>query len=101
VRTLIADLGDAYCEELERTAIGPFRLADAHPDRVVPLGEALSFLPARALDAAEATLVRHGRRVPRRDAGERHARLMEGERLVAIGEARADELQPVVVFEPA
>ena len=31
VRTLIADLGDAYCEELERTAIGPFRLADADP----------------------------------------------------------------------
>jgi tRNA pseudouridine55 synthase len=101
VRTLIADLGDAYCEELERTAIGPFRLADAHPDRVVPLGEALSFLPARPLDAAEAELVRHGRRVPRGDAGAAHARLMEGERLIAIGEARADELQPVVVFEPA
>ena len=29
VRTLIADLGDAYCEELERTAIGPFRLEHA------------------------------------------------------------------------
>jgi tRNA pseudouridine55 synthase len=101
VRTLIADLGDAYCEELERTAIGPLRLADAHPDRVVPLAEALSFLPARPLDAAEAELVRHGRRVPRGDAGEGHARLMEGERLIAIGEARADELQPVVVFEPA
>jgi hypothetical protein len=26
---------------------------------------------------------------------------MEGERLIAIGEPRADELQPVVVFEPA
>ena len=26
VRQLIADLGDAYCEELQRTAIGPFRL---------------------------------------------------------------------------
>jgi tRNA pseudouridine55 synthase len=101
VRTLIADLGDAYCEELERTAIGPFRLADAHPDRVVPLAEALSFLPDRPLDAAEAELVRHGRRVPRGDAGEGHARLMEGDRLLAIGEARADELQPVVVFEPA
>src|SRR3954470_3915176 len=28
VRQLVADLGDAYCEELERTAIGPFRLAE-------------------------------------------------------------------------
>jgi tRNA pseudouridine55 synthase len=29
VRSLIADLGDAYCLELRRTAIGPFDLADA------------------------------------------------------------------------
>ncbi|MGH2911957.1 MAG: tRNA pseudouridine(55) synthase TruB [Solirubrobacteraceae bacterium] len=31
VRSLISDLGDAYCEELTRTAIGPFELADALP----------------------------------------------------------------------
>jgi len=31
VRSLIADLGDAYCEELRRTAIGPFDVADAVP----------------------------------------------------------------------
>jgi tRNA pseudouridine55 synthase len=31
VRSLIADLGDAYCEELRRTAIGPFEVADAVP----------------------------------------------------------------------
>ncbi len=29
VRSLIADLGDAYCVELRRTAIGPFRVEDA------------------------------------------------------------------------
>jgi tRNA pseudouridine55 synthase len=29
VRSLIADLGDAYCLELRRTAIGPFDVADA------------------------------------------------------------------------
>ncbi len=29
VRSLIADLGDAYCEELRRTAIGPFEVQDA------------------------------------------------------------------------
>jgi tRNA pseudouridine55 synthase len=29
VRSLIADLGDAYCEELRRTAIGPFELVQA------------------------------------------------------------------------
>ena len=34
VRSLIADLGDAYCEELRRTAIGPFDVADADPERI-------------------------------------------------------------------
>jgi tRNA pseudouridine55 synthase len=31
VRSLIADLGDAYCLSLRRTAIGPFDVADAVP----------------------------------------------------------------------
>jgi tRNA pseudouridine55 synthase len=99
VRALIADLGDAYCEELERTAIGPFRLDDA--GRSIPLGEALSFLPERSLTAPEATAVRHGRRVPRGRAEEGHVRLVAGAQLLAIGESRAEEIQPVVVFEPA
>jgi tRNA pseudouridine55 synthase len=29
VRTLVETLEDAYCEELRRTAIGPFRVEDA------------------------------------------------------------------------
>ena len=45
VRQLVADLGDAYCEELERTAIGPFELAGAS-DAIVPLEDALSLVPA-------------------------------------------------------
>jgi tRNA pseudouridine55 synthase len=31
VRSLVADLGDAYCLELRRTAIGPFEVGDAVP----------------------------------------------------------------------
>jgi len=56
VRSLIADLGDAYCLELRRTAIGPFAVADAiapPPPRaprwadppVVELERALALLP--------------------------------------------------------
>jgi tRNA pseudouridine55 synthase len=101
IRSLIADLADAYCEELVRTAIGPFRLEDADPDLIVPLSQALSFLPERALGQAEADAVRHGRRV-RGSKGEAPAvRLTCGNSLLAIAEARGDELQPVVVFEPA
>jgi tRNA pseudouridine55 synthase len=99
VRTLIADLGDAYCEELERTAIGPFLLADA--GRELPLAEALAFLEPRVLNEEEARAVSHGRRVTRGDSRGPQVRLMAGERLVAIAETQADDLQPVVVFEPA
>jgi tRNA pseudouridine55 synthase len=99
VRTLITDLGDAYCEELERTAIGPFQLADA--GRELPLSEALAFLEPRYLSAPEERAVSYGRRVPRGDAAGPEVRLMAGDRLIAIAEAQADELQPVVVFEPA
>ena len=45
VRSLIGDLGDAYCLELRRTAIGPFDVGDADPEHVIPLQDALRFSP--------------------------------------------------------
>jgi tRNA pseudouridine55 synthase len=101
IRTLVTDLGDAYCEELERTAIGPFRIEDADPDRIVPLSEALSFLPERALGQAEAAAVRHGRRIRGSQGAAPVVRLTSDGELVAIAEPRGEELQPVVVFAPA
>ena len=98
VRSLVADLGDAYCEQLERTAIGPFRLEDADPERVVPLSQALSFLPERRLGEEEALAVAHGRRVAGTADGP--VRLTHSYEVLAIAEARSGELQPVVVFEP-
>ncbi len=41
VRSLIADLGDAYCTQLRRTRIGDFDVADADPERLLPLEQAL------------------------------------------------------------
>lgn len=100
IRSLVTDLGDAYCEELERTAIGPFRLEDADPERLVPLRDALAFLPERVLAAEEAAAVRHGRSVPAGVAEGEQVRLtLEGE-LLAIAEPSAAELKPVVVFAP-
>jgi tRNA pseudouridine55 synthase len=114
VRALVAALGDAYCEELERTAIGAFRLEDVDPERVVPLSRALSFMPGRALSDAEADAVRHGRRIPMGSqekapssaaptagAPAPHVRLLQDGELLAVGEPRGEELQPVVVFAPA
>jgi tRNA pseudouridine55 synthase len=99
IRQLVADLGDAYCEELERTAIGPFRLADADPEHVVGVGEALGFLPERVLDDDEAARVAHGVRVPLGEARAAAAlRLTHHGELLAVAEPRGPDLQPVVVF---
>jgi len=55
VRSLIADLGDAYCIELRRTAIGPFEVNEAVPPPprnqpwedppLITLSQALAALP--------------------------------------------------------
>jgi tRNA pseudouridine55 synthase len=99
VRSLISDLGDAYCEELERVAIGSFLLADADPERVVPAAEALAFLPERPLADDEAEGVRHGVPVPAAGAAAEEAvRLTHGDQLLAVAKPRGHDLQPVVVF---
>ncbi|MCW3065460.1 MAG: tRNA pseudouridine synthase, partial [Solirubrobacterales bacterium] len=63
VRSLIADLGDAYCTALRRTAIGAFAVADADLGRIVPLADALGFLPEVRLGAEDARAAAHGRAV--------------------------------------
>ena len=75
VRQLVADLGDAYCEELERTAIGPFQLADADPERIVAPQRRARVPAERPLDAARRRRVRNGIRVaaPDGDDGRRCA----------------------------
>ena len=96
VRSLISDLGDAYCEELRRTAIGPFRVEDAGTE--VPLGEALAFLPSVSLTDEQTRVVGHGVAVPG-DASTAAIRMMSGSRLVAIGRAEDGAIKPFIVFD--
>jgi tRNA pseudouridine55 synthase len=98
VRSLVADLGDAYCEELRRTRIGSFAVEDADEERLVPLEEALAFLPSAELGDEEARVAGHGVAVPG-PPGEA-VRLMHAGRLVAIARGAAGELKPFVVFPP-
>ncbi|HEX5781752.1 MAG TPA: tRNA pseudouridine(55) synthase TruB [Solirubrobacteraceae bacterium] len=97
VRSLIADLGDAYCLELRRTAIGAFEVADADDERIVPLDDALAFLPAVALTGDDARRAGHGVAVSGDAAGP--VRLRDEAGLIAIAEPRGDgTLKPVVGF---
>jgi tRNA pseudouridine55 synthase len=88
VRSLVADLGDAYCLELRRTAIGSFSVDDAAappergateaPHGVLPLATALSgVLPSHKLDDATAVRAGHGQRIALDVAPAEHLLLLD------------------------
>ncbi|MGH2978328.1 MAG: tRNA pseudouridine(55) synthase TruB [Solirubrobacterales bacterium] len=100
VRQLVADLGElcgagAHCTRLERTRVGPFSLPDADPERVVPLSEALGFLPERPLSRDEAAAVRNGR--PVEGAADGPVRLTFEDELIAVAVERDGALRPETV----
>jgi tRNA pseudouridine55 synthase len=95
VRSLIAGLGDAYCLELRRTAIGPFDVAEA--ERFVGLDEALSFMPAVELTGEAARRAAHGVAVAGDAPGV--VRLRDADGLIALAEPQpGGHLKPIVGF---
>jgi tRNA pseudouridine55 synthase len=98
IRQLVSALGDAYCEELERTAVGEFQLTDA--ERFVPLGEALGFLPGVELGEEDAAKASNGVAVSAESSGDA-LRLTHAGRLVAIARGDGETLRPFVVFPSA
>jgi tRNA pseudouridine55 synthase len=100
VRSLVSDLHDAYCLELRRTAIGAFDVADADPERLIGLDEALAFLPAVELAGDDARRAGHGVAVaaPATAAADT-VRLRDADGLIALAEPRPGGLlKPVVGF---
>ncbi|WP_084270062.1 tRNA pseudouridine(55) synthase TruB [Patulibacter minatonensis] len=108
VRTLVADLGDAYCLELRRTAIGDLSVDDAQsPDteredwRLIPLHTLLqTVIPTVELDAEDARRAGFGQRiaVPERPDLQEVGLCHRGE-AIAIGRREPDgRVHPVVGF---
>ncbi len=101
VRQLVAALGDAYCLELRRVAIGAFHVEDADPERVMPLQGALDFLPEAPLSGDEAGRVAHGVAIERDETPAAEViRLTADGRLIALGRVEGALLKPFVVFRP-
>ncbi|MEA2149148.1 MAG: tRNA pseudouridine55 synthase [Solirubrobacteraceae bacterium] len=99
VRTLVADLADAYCESLRRTRIGPFDVGDADPNRLIGLEEALAFLPAVRLEGDDARRAGHGVAVAvAAPAGAGEVLLVDADGPIAIAESRDGGLKPTVGF---
>ena len=97
VRSLIGDLGDAYCEELRRIAIGRFSVADADPERIIGLSEALSFMPEVRLDPEDARRAGHGVAVAGDGGGAEIVRLTDDRGLIALAAPRGEGLLGPVV----
>ncbi len=98
VRSLIAALGDAYCEQLRRTRIGAFDVRDASTEHLIALGDALAFLPEVRLDPEQASRAGHGVKVPGEATGV--VRLIGENGLIALAEPGAAEgwLKPILVL---
>jgi tRNA pseudouridine55 synthase len=100
VRSLIADLGDAYCLELRRTRIGEFDVSEADAERPVALSEGLGFLPEVTLTGEPARRAAHGMRIDAEAPGDGVVRLTDADGLIALAE-RVDggaALKPIVGF---
>jgi tRNA pseudouridine55 synthase len=98
VRSLIADLGDAYCESLRRTRIGPFDVGEADPERILDLSEALSFLPRLRVCGESARRAAHGASIVAEASGP--VRLEDDAGLISIAAPAASPgtLRPLVVL---
>lgn len=99
VRSLIAELGDAYCSELRRLAIGPFSVEDASADRLLGLGEVLpQVLPCARLDGDVARRLALGQTIPF-DAGTREVLFVDEDGPIAVvAEREPGWARPVVGF---
>jgi len=115
VRALISVLEDAYCEQLRRTHIGPFTVDSAVIDSarpaaeqlsgsILPLEEALAFMPVARLEGEAARQAAHGRAVtaPGALAPGEEVLLVDERGAVAVAVARPVEdrweLKPVIGF---
>lgn len=114
VRSLVADLGDAYCLELRRTAIGPFSVDGGWPGvghvTVTDLQAGLArIMPVVRLEGDDAQAAIHGRAVAGPEGGLAgsmdggaawdHALLVDATGEIAVAEARdGGMLKPVVGF---
>ncbi len=101
IRTLIETLGDAYCCELRRTAVGPIGIERAG-ELLSPL-EALSFIERIELDDEQARAIGYGQKVaadPSLPEGEPFL-LVNGDNLIAVARCSEEQFQTDVVLESA
>jgi tRNA pseudouridine55 synthase len=114
VRALARDLGRmagsaAHLTSLRRTRSGRFSVTDASTLEDIREGklslrsyrDAISDMPAQALDDAELGRVLHGNPIAARTTGARIALVDDEETLIAVAERAGDALKPTLVLRDA
>ena len=97
MRSLIADLHDAYCVELRRTHIGGFDVADADEERLIGLDDALA--SSRRSTSTRKPPARRPTAWPSPATRRAIVRLRDADGLIALAEPRGGAtLKPVVGF---
>ena len=104
IRNIVSDLGDAYCLELRREAVGDMEVMRSG-SLLNPL-EALAFMPVVQLSPDDVLTVSHGRPLSRPAgldgiADGDHVRLAAGDLLVGVGRVREGAIRPEVVLRPS
>jgi tRNA pseudouridine55 synthase len=110
IRAVARDLGralgtGAHLVALRRLRVGRFTVADAHPlgrltgdEPLLDPGRLVEGMRRVVLDAGGAADIRHGRPVAADPDAAGLAALLEGDRLVAVAEARTGRWHPNVVL---
>lgn len=94
IRSVVATLDDAYCEELVRTRVGDLRLEDADPERILDPLDVLAHIERRDLSEDEAKELTFGRVVAADRSDDGPVRLVLGGRLLGVGRVEGDALAP-------
>jgi tRNA pseudouridine55 synthase len=98
IRTLVEELGDAYCEELRRTAVGDLSIDDAGSEVLAP-ERLVAHLPERELTHEQALDVVHGIKLETSgEEGPGPLRLTAEGRLLAIARPQGKVLKTEVVL---
>ena len=100
VRSVVATLEDAYCEELRRTRCGSLRAEDADAGTIVDPVEALREMPALRVDEAGARALIHGRTLPAPGGhgGGSALRAMLGDSFVGVVRVDGAQARPETVL---
>jgi tRNA pseudouridine55 synthase len=92
----IADHLGGHCRTIRRTAVGPFRVEDAHEEEVLAPLAALLSLPERGLNEEEMLSIRQGRPIPGSEKGP--VALHFAGHLVAVAQGDGRALRPETVL---